>query len=70
MQIMMSFVELMLGVAILHMLPHAMAELDNIYIAARWTLIGMLGMLLVRAFHFHQHLPADDAWHLLTRTRP
>ena len=63
MQIMMSFVAgLMLGVAILHLLPHAVAELDDIDVAVRWTLIGMLGMFfLVRAFHFHQHLPDEEA---------
>lgn len=62
MQLMMSFVAgLMLGVAILHLLPHAVAELGDIDVAARWTLIGMLGMFfLVRAFHFHQHLPDEE----------
>jgi zinc and cadmium transporter len=36
MQLMMSFVAgLMLGVAILHLLPHAMAELNNIDAAGR-----------------------------------
>lgn len=57
MQLMMSFVAgLMLGVALLHMLPHAAVELGALDTAVLWTLGGLLGMFfLIRTFHFHQH---------------
>lgn len=59
-QIMMSFVAgLMLGVAIYHLLPHAIATLgtvDAVEQAVWWLMIGLLIMfILLRAFHFHQH---------------
>lgn len=67
MQLMMSFVAgLMLGVALLHMLPHAAQELGSLDKAVLGTLAGLLGMFfLIRTFHFHQHgseeeLAADD----------
>ena len=62
MQMIMSLVGgLILGVAILHMLPHAIASapnhLNSIMLS---TLGGVLGMLLLmRLFHFHQH-PSDE----------
>jgi zinc and cadmium transporter len=59
MQVMMSAVGgLMLGIALFHMLPHALQELgpgrhDFVMI---WMAIGLLTMFfLVRAFHFHHH---------------
>jgi len=57
MQTMMSFVAgLMLGVSLLHMLPHATVELGSLDTAVLWTLAGLLGMFfLIRTFHFHQH---------------
>lgn len=70
-QVMMSFVAgLMLGVAIYHLLPHAIATLDNddaVEQAVWWLMIGLLIMfILLRAFHFHQHdhsVDEDDHHH-------
>jgi zinc and cadmium transporter len=61
MQHMMSFVGgLMLGVAILHLLPHAYGELENIDRVAVWTLAGLVTMfLLIRVFHVHAHEHGD-----------
>jgi zinc and cadmium transporter len=65
MQLVMSFVGgLMLGVALLHLLPHALAELGGMkhaadYVAG-WTLGGLLLMfLLIRVFHVHAHEHGD-----------
>ncbi len=58
MQSMMSFVGgLMLGVALLHMLPHALAHNPNSVDAiAISTVAGLLTMFfLIRIFHVHQH---------------
>lgn len=67
MQLMMSFVAgLMLGVALLHLLPHSIAELGSVDRAVWWMLVGLLVMFfLVRALHFHQHgvAEASDAGH-------
>ncbi|RZV49788.1 MAG: hypothetical protein EX270_12175, partial [Pseudomonadales bacterium] len=59
-QLAMSFVSgLMLGVAVFHLLPHALhinrapGAIDSI---AFWMMAGLLSMfLLQRVFHFHQH---------------
>lgn len=52
---------LMLGVSLLHLLPHAAAELGSLDQAVAFTLVGLLTMFfLVRAFHFHQHGPLED----------
>jgi zinc and cadmium transporter len=62
MQILMSFLGgMMMGVAILHLMPHAAAEAGSFDVAAISTMIGLLGtMLMIRWFHFHQHeLPPD-----------
>lgn len=64
-QLMMSFVAgLMLGVAIYHLLPHAIATIDNdeaVELASWWLMIGLLLMfILLRAFHFHQHDHSGD----------
>lgn len=58
-QMVMSFVGgLMLGIGLLHMLPHAYARLGNIDQTAQSMLVGMLVMfLMLRAFHFHEHEP-------------
>ena len=62
-QLVMSFVSgLMLGVAVYHLLPHGLLELQNspgssgIDTLVGWTMVGMVVMLLLlRLFHFHQH---------------
>ena len=66
MQLVMSFVSgLMLGIAVFHLLPHAIYIIDSptsVEIVARWTMGGLLLMfLLLRVFHFHHHDIADDA---------
>ena len=60
-QLMMSFVGgLMLGVALLHLLPHSIAEQGSVDRAAIWTLAGLLTMfLLIRVFHVHAHEHGD-----------
>jgi len=65
-QLVMSFVSgLMLGIAIFHLLPHAIYTIASdqaVEIAARWTMLGLLVMfLLLRVFHFHHHDMSDDA---------
>jgi zinc and cadmium transporter len=61
MQLMMSLVGgLMLGVALLHLLPHSVAEQGSLDRAALWTLFGLLFMfLLIRVFHVHAHEHGD-----------
>ncbi len=63
MQLMMSFVGgLMLGVAILHMLPHAVVQMDNLDYAAWSCMLGLLAMFLtIRVFNVHQHGPAPGS---------
>lgn len=52
-----SFVAgLMLGVGMLHLLPHAWHQVQSIDTVALWVLAGFLLMFLVqRFFHFHEH---------------
>ena len=59
-QLSMSFCGgLMLGIGLLHMLPHSVAALGSLDHAVYWMMAGLLTMfLLIRAFHFHQHEPA------------
>src|SRR5437762_7681276 len=61
MQLVMSFVAgLMLGVALLHLIPHSLAEQGSIDRLAGWTLGGLLTMfLLIRVFHVHAHEHGD-----------
>ncbi len=63
MQLMMSFVAgLMLGVALLHLLPHAVAAFPHHGLdwAVGWALVGLLAMFfLIRIFQFHQHGPPE-----------
>lgn len=61
MQLVMSFVGgLMLGVAVLHLLPHSIAEQGSVDRAAMWLLGGLLAMfLLIRVFHVHAHEHGD-----------
>ena len=63
MQFLMSFVGgLMLGVALLHLLPHSLAEQGSIDRTAGWTLGGLLTMfLLIRVFHVHAHEHGDTS---------
>ncbi len=59
MQLMMSFVGgLMLGVAILHLLPHAVVQTGSLDYAAWSCILGLLTMfLIIRVFNVHQHGP-------------
>jgi zinc and cadmium transporter len=52
---------LMLGIGLLHLLPHAFAVLGSLDRAVVWMLTGLLTMFfLIRAFHFHQHEPSPS----------
>lgn len=47
---------LMLGVGLLHLLPHAWAELKSIDQTVQWFLAGFLAMFFIqRFFHYHKH---------------
>lgn len=62
-QVATSFVAgLMLGVGVLHMLPHAWLQLGSVDRAVAWLLGGFLVMFfLQRFFHFHHHdVPEED----------
>jgi zinc and cadmium transporter len=64
MQVLLSFTGgVLLGVGMLHLLPHAALELDgNIDTTMGWALAGFVAMfLLERAFHGHAHHAADSA---------
>src|SRR5947207_2893914 len=63
MQLVMSFVGgLMLGVALLHLLPHSLAEQGSVDRVAGWTLAGLLTMfMLIRVFHVHAHEHGDTS---------
>ena len=63
MQIATSFVAgLMLGVSVLHLLPHAWHEFESIDRAAGWLLGGFLVMFFIqRFFHFHHHDVPDES---------
>lgn len=70
MQLLMSFVGgLMLGVAVLHLFPHGVHELEHVRVvgqpldlAAMWLLGGLLAMfLLIRVFHVHAHEHGDTS---------
>ena len=62
-QVATSFVAgLMLGVGVLHLLPHAWHQLQSVDRAAGWLLAGFLVMFLIqRFFHFHHHDVRDEA---------
>lgn len=57
MQVILSFVGgMMLGIGLLHLLPHAILRSGSIDLAIGWTLFGLMFMFfLIRTFHFHQH---------------
>jgi zinc and cadmium transporter len=63
MQVATSFVAgLMLGVGVLHLLPHAFFQLDSIDRTVAWLLGGFLVMYLIqRFFHFHHHDVPEEA---------
>jgi zinc and cadmium transporter len=63
MQLIMSFVGgLVLGVAVLHLLPHSAIETQSWDGTCNSALIGLLTMfLLIRTFHVHQHGPVAEA---------
>lgn len=54
---------LMLGMALLHLIPHAAEEAHSLDRAIAWALGGFLGMFfLQRVFHYHQHeVPEESA---------
>jgi zinc and cadmium transporter len=62
-QVATSFVAgLMLGVGLLHLLPHAWMELDSIDRTVAWLLGGFLLMFFIqRFFHFHHHDVPEEA---------
>ena len=76
-QLLMSFVGgLMLGIAMLHMLPHAVNLLGSASRTCAAVLTGIIAMfVLLRAFHTHQHGPAtcgkedEEEEHRTVRTR-
>jgi zinc and cadmium transporter len=50
----------MLGIALLHLVPHSYAELGDLDWTVGWTLAGLLAMfLLIRVFHVHAHEHGD-----------
>ncbi|HRX81154.1 MAG: ZIP family metal transporter [Planctomycetaceae bacterium] len=57
MQLLMSFVGgLMLGVALLHLIPHALAEAQSVDHVAYSVVAGvLLTFFMIRFFHVHQH---------------
>jgi len=61
MQVALSFVAgVMLGVGILHLLPHAIAEAGSVDAVVMWMLVGFVAMFfLERVFHFHTHEAPD-----------
>ncbi len=63
MQLMMSLVGgLMMGVALLHLLPHAVVETSSLDYAAWSCMSGLLAMfLIIRVFQVHQHGPPNGA---------
>lgn len=66
MQSVISFIAgLMLGMSLLHFIPHSAEETHSIDRTVMWTLAGFLVMfLLQRAFHYHQHGTPDDLFPL------
>lgn len=52
-----SFVAgLMLGMALLHLIPHATSATGSLDRTVQWALVGFLAMFfLQRLFHYHQH---------------
>ena len=66
MQLMISFVGgIMLGIAVFHMIPHALvAAGGDVNMVVQGLMLGLLAtFFLLRFFHFHQHGPADFGIH-------
>ncbi|MFV1966928.1 MAG: ZIP family metal transporter [Pirellulaceae bacterium] len=65
MQLLMSLIGgLMLGVALLHMLPHAVVATQSLDHTATAMVIGLLAMFfLIRIFHVHGHEPHEHHSH-------
>ncbi len=65
MQIAISFVSgMILGIGLLHLLPHSFEILGSIDQTVVWVLAGFLFMFfLERFFHFHHHDVPDDGGH-------
>ncbi len=63
MQIAISFVSgIVLGIGLLHLLPHSFAELGSIDLTVAWVLVGFLFMFfLERFFHFHHHEAPEES---------
>ena len=64
MQIAISFVSgIVLGIGLLHLLPHSFAALGSIDVTMLWVLGGFLFMFfLERFFHFHHHeAPGEES---------
>lgn len=62
MQVMLSFVGgIMLGIAVFHMIPHALVAANgDIDVVAKGLMLGLVAtFFLLRFSHFHQHGPAD-----------
>lgn len=61
MQLMLSCVGgLMLGVGLLHLIPHSAAQTGSLDHTLRWAIGGLLAMFfLIRTFHFHEHAAAE-----------
>jgi zinc and cadmium transporter len=61
MQLIMSLVGgLVLGVGLLHLLPHSIAETGSVDQSVWAALVGLLAMFfLIRTFHVHHHGPVD-----------
>ncbi len=62
MQVAISFVSgVVLGIGLLHMVPHSFVLLGSIDRTVNWVLIGFLFMFfLERFFHFHHHEAPDE----------
>ncbi len=62
MQVILSYVGgLMLGIGLLHLLPHGIVQSQSLDLTIGWTMGGLLFMFfLIRTFHFHQHGPATS----------
>lgn len=67
MQLALSFVAgAMLGVGLLHLIPHAMLELSSIDQVVAWALTGFLAMFFIeRFFAFHHHDISESEAHAL-----
>ena len=64
-QMLLSFVGgALIGVGVLHMLPHATLELGSIDMSVTAVLAGLVGMFfLTRIFHVHHHGSVDEHSH-------